>query len=195
MQKTASRTLHGIPGKSARITHYNGYATYLHTTTTCTCTRNATHKCTLQEHPSVQYTMNKPTHLTISGGGLPAQCTQYLHTLTTSGERSPRARESSDEHQWAGHRLEIRRTCRGRLHEKLRTRWGTFTWNFERVSRVNESQRTCTEAPTREKLTEYLETSVPNTREASESECRIEVVAQPRIVNHIALQCPQRWLI
>ena len=169
----------------------------------CTCTRppralahampltNAHYKSTHQY--STRWS-NLHT-LTISGGGLPAQCTQYLHTLTTSGERSSRARESTDEHEWAEQRLEIRRTCRGRLREKLRTRWGTFTWNFERVSRVNESQRTCTEAPTREKSTEYLETSVPNTREASESECRIEVVAQPRIVNHIALQCPQRWLI
>ena len=35
---------------------------YLHTTTTCTCTRNVTHKCTLQKHPSVQYTMITPAH-------------------------------------------------------------------------------------------------------------------------------------
>ena len=160
----------------------------------CTCTRPPR---ALAPATSVTNAHYKSTHqysirwsnlhtLTISGGGLPAQYTQYLHTLTTSGGRRIGARESTDEHQWTGHRLERRRTWRGRLREKLRTRWATFTWNFERV---NENQRTCKEAPTREKSTGYLETSVPNTREASESECRIEVEAQPRIVNLIALQC------
>ena len=157
MQKTNSRTLHEIPGKGARITYETDYALHLHTTTTCTCTRNATYKCTLQKHPAVQYTMIKPAQLTISGGGLPAWCTQYLHMLTISGERSPRARKSTDEHEWAEHRLEIQRTWRGRLREKRRTRWANYTWDFERV---NEKRRTC-----RGRLREIVLREMPPARE------------------------------
>ena len=132
VQKTNSRTLHDIPGKCARITYETDYALHLHTTTTCTCTRNATYKCTLQKHPAVQYTMIKPAQLTIPGGGLPAQYTQYLHTLTTSGERRMWSSRVNGRAPvgWASSR-ESTYVCRassretsyemGHLHEKRRT--------------------------------------------------------------------------
>ena len=57
---------HEIPGRCTRITYETDYALYLHTTTTCTCTRKATYKCTLQKHPVIQYTMIKAKDETVA---------------------------------------------------------------------------------------------------------------------------------
>ena len=118
----------------------------------------------------------KTAQITIPGGGLPAQYTQYLHTLTTSGEtrmRSSRVVERAP----VEHRLESRRTCTvassressnvSRGHTRIVERdSGTLASNYVRVYRAHENHRTCTVAAPRESTYVYLETSVANTRAA-----------------------------
>ncbi len=156
--------------KRLQVVHYTEYldkvlVEHITMAMQCTCTRppralaHATSLTNAHYKSTHQYS-TRWSHLhtlTISGGGLPAWCTQYLHMLTTSGERSSRARKSTDEHEWAEQRLEIQRTWRGRLREKRRTRWANYTWDFERV---NERRRTC-----RGRLREIVLREMPPARE------------------------------
>jgi hypothetical protein len=119
----------------------------------------------------------KTAQITIPGGGLPAQYTQYLHTLTTSGETRTwnLSRQTSTSGLSIVSRVDVRvqwhprenlRTCL-RGHTRIVERdSGTLVSNYVRVYRAHENHRTCTVAPPRESTNEYLDTSVPNAREA-----------------------------
>ena len=120
----------------------------------------------------------KTAQITTPGGGLPAQYTQYLHTLTTSGETETWELESRRT-STSGSSIVSRIVVRVQWHprEKLRTCLrghsrvveqdiGTLASNYVRVYRAHKNHRTCTVAAPRESTYVYLETIVANTRTA-----------------------------